>query len=298
MDQTVKRIRPADFELSTVQDNLANCIDQLLTSAQSTASSNQFVLFPTLKNIAGPGSTKTLDKQALVVNGDTSKSGVPVVQFGTPATATVAQIDAPFNLYGTLTTFGNGIFRTPTGGYLAVTPASAGTCFYTTSVGNTAVRLTIDDTGSLNSSATVAATNVVSSVGFKNTIPCGTFWHNAYVANATYQMQEAVVNTNGNGLGSTPFLMKFTHAGSIIGMSLNQAGPITGSNFLIIYKNGAAVYTWNAGAGNNNSTFWVAFPKNSAGLTFVAGDTLTVYHQNNASGNTQIKAFLTLEMSA
>jgi hypothetical protein len=100
------------------------------------------------------------------------------------------------------------------------------------------------------------------------------------------------------GAGSTPFQMKFTHNGSIVGATLNQAGPNNGPHVLMIYKNGALAYSWIAGSGANNSTFWAQFPKNTAGLTFLAGDTLTTYYRSTIAGNSQVLAHLTIEMVA
>lgn len=151
-------------------------------------------------------------------------------------------------------------------------------------------------TATLASAGPVAAPSFSSAAGFKTTVSCGKYWHSAYPANTTVQLLEPVINGNGGGAGTTPFVYPCAFAGSVVGLVMNQAGPITGINYLAVYKNGALAYFWTAGAGANNTPFRTTLAKGQ--VPFTATDTLTVFHSNSAGGNTQISAHLVLEMSA
>ena len=106
MDISVKRIRPSDYELSTVQDNLADPVDQLLAKANGTANNSQIILSPKLQQLYGAGTPYSIQAPALQVNGDLQNTGGTSVVIGTPATATTSQLNANTIIYGSVNIFG------------------------------------------------------------------------------------------------------------------------------------------------------------------------------------------------
>ncbi len=314
MDTTVKRIRPADYELSTVQDNLAASLQQVLDfinkngNAATGGASPQLTLSPLLQSVRGPGTPQSIQTPALLVHGDPSNSGQNVVTIGDPATATASAIGAQVGITGAVNIIGavsiqgdtnvrgNTVFFNRAGNGFIITPPVAGPAFYVTNIGGSTATFIVNDDGSASSVKSISAPTFISNSGFKSVICLGEFWHTSAVANTAYQLQKAVVNTATGGNGLTPWAFKPPQPGSIVGLSLNQAGPVTGTNYLQIYKNGVNYYSWLAGTGGNGACFWTSFGKGI--LTFNAGDTLTAYHYNTASGNTQVECHATIEMSA
>jgi hypothetical protein len=319
MDTSVKKIRPSNLELSQVQDNLAEAIQNLLDLVNSP-NSPQMELSPLLQQLRGPGTPKTVQTPALRIHGDPSNSGMDVVTIGDVATSTAAAVSAQVgitgavNINGAISTAGTvniggtttirghvNIFPSGSNGVI-ITPPVAGPAFYVTNIAGTVANFLVNDTGDSQTQGnftgykTITGTNVVSNAGFKTVVHAGTHWNSAYGANGINPIQQPVVNGNGGGLGTTPFLMKWSHAGSVVGASLNQAGPLVGTNYLQILKNGSLVYTWTCGTGGNNATFWGSFAKGA--IPFAAGDTMTVNHYVSVSGNTQVTVYLTLEMAA
>lgn len=146
-------------------------------------------------------------------------------------------------------------------------------------------------------SGTVSANSVVSAQGFCDTVFAGTYWSSSYTANNLVPLNYAVNNLGGlGGVGVTPAVRKVPRACSIVGYSLTQAGTNTGTNTLMFYKNNAFLFSWAAGAGANNATFWGT--QNKGTYTFLPGDTFSVSYASNAAGNTQVQAYVTFEMSA
>lgn len=326
MEKAVKRIRPVDFELSQVQDNLAECIQQLLDSLNGTAAA-QFILSPLLEQLRGAGTPYSVKTPALQVKGrkdGQTQPGQPTVVIGDPSSTSnngvvSPQKDAFTTHYGKVVFVGSpytddGVVIVPqVAGTIIRIPTldGVGTTFFMLADGTTYLRGSFSNngpvnlggdtaiTGTLNVGQTVTSPNFNSFAGFKNTVCCGTWWNTQYQANTLVQLQVAVVNQAAlGGPGNTPFCMKFTHNGSIVGMTLNQAGPNPTPHTLFIYKNGVLSYTWLAGSGGANATFWAQFPKGTAGLTFLAGDTLTTFYRTTGNGNVQILAHLTIEMVA
>lgn len=307
MQTSVKKIRPSDFELSQVQDNLAEAIQQLLDLVNKPGS-GQMELSPLLQRLRGPGTPQSVKTPALRIHGDPSKSGVDTVTIGDPATATASAIGAQIGITGALTLTGplsmigilsvigqllmtgNSVFRPTSAQGVVVVPVDTGVGFAVRNPANTGNVFSVSGAGVALSSS------FSSDRGFKTVISCGKYWNSAYPANIAVQTYEAVVNGSGGGNGTTPFIYRWSHPGSVVGMSLNQAGPISGVNYLAVYKNGAVAYTWTAGAGSYNTSFTTSF--NKAAIPFAANDVMTVFHSNSAAGNTQITAYLTLEMAA
>lgn len=289
MDSTVKKIVPADQDLSRIQDNLAAPLQQLLDFVNGSGSQGQAELLPALSAVAVGNASQNVVTPALIAHGRTDgpyKPNQPTVILGDPATANVAQRDSCLFSYGQIVAMGSKVLAD---GFVIV-PQVAGAAFRTTNVGGTANAFIIDDAGN------VTARSLSLITGMKSILPVGAYWNSSYTASANVQLLYTVANATGGGVGNTPVILKPEYAGSIVGMSLNQAGNVTGTNFLLIYKNGANSFVWNAGIGNNNSTFWAVFAKGTPALTFAPGDTLAVYFQNSAAGNCQVSAHLTVEM--
>lgn len=311
MDTTVKRIRPRDYELSTVQENLATVLQQVLDYLNKPGESKtgqQADLAPLLERLRGPGTPQSLKTPALVVHGDAANTGTDVIRIGDPATATASAIGAqvgiigsmnltgPLSMIGILSVIGqlvmtgNSIFRPTSAQGVVIVPADAGVGF---AVRNPA------DTGNLFSvsgSGPALVSSISSDRGFKQIISAGTYWNSAYTANTSVQLFQPVINANGGGAGTTPFSFPWPFPGSVLAISMNQAGFISGTNFFAIYKNGAVAYTWTAGAGGFNTPYRITFAKNA--IPFAVGDVMTCFYSNSVSGNTQISAHLTLEMAA
>jgi hypothetical protein len=313
MDTSVKKIRPSNLELSQVQDNLAEAIQNLLDLVNSP-NSPQMELSPLLQQLRGPGTPKTVQTPALRIHGDPSNSGMDVVTIGDVATSTAAAVSAQVgitgavNINGAISTAGTvniggtttirghvNIFPSGSNGVI-ITPPVAGPAFYVTNIAGTSARFVVNDTGAVSSADNMSAATMTSSAGFKTVIHAGTHWNTAGTANSLNGLNFPVVNVANGGNGTTQFIYKWSHPGSVVGASLNQAGPVTGTNYLQILKNGSLLYTWTAGAGGNNATFWGAFSKGT--ITFAAGDTMTCNHSVNTAGNTQTNVYLTLEMAA
>lgn len=175
------------------------------------------------------------------------------------------------------------------GGYIWTSFSSTSAISFNNALGNLI--------GSISNAGVLNFPSYISQQGFKNTLAC-THWNSAYTANALAQMQLACFNNNGNTVGSTPFVFKWPVPGSIVALNCNQAGPVTGTNVVLIYRNGTNVYNWSAGAGGNSTAYAVSYPKGIAALSFVANDVMTVFHQNTAAGNTQLLLHITIEMGA
>jgi hypothetical protein len=281
-----------------VQDNLANAIQQLLDFANGTASP-QTVLAPIMQQLQGVGTAYSVKTPALTVKGRPDgpfQVNQPTILLGEPQQTTanaqtISQKDMQIFSYGQIVAFGS---RVQQDGFVII-PYVPGAAFRV-APNNSSNAFVVNYDGTAGCSGNFTAPSYTNGNGFKNTIPVGAYWNTSYTASANVQLQQAVMNAANNAVGVTPFIWKFTHAGSITGMSMNQAGSTTGTNYLLIYKNGVNVYVWNAGVGTGNATFWAAFAKNA--IAFAAGDTLTCFFQNTAAGNTQVSAHLTLELAA
>ncbi len=239
--------------------------------------------------------------QYIQVNADGSLAFIraitaPAVASTGAVTGASLTVNGLSKLNGGTTVNGDVVIYPTTGNGVIITPPVAGPAFYVTNIGGSAATFIVYDDGTARSVKSMAAPTFTSDAGFKSVVCLGECWNNNAVGGTAYQLQKPVQNLNGGGLGLTPWVFKPSQSGSVVGLSLNQAGPITGINSLQIIKNGGLLYTWNAGAGSNNACFWVAFPKGQ--LPFNAGDTLTAWHYNSAAGNTQVECHATIELSA
>lgn len=326
MDTNVKKIRPRDLELSQVQDNLAGVIQQLLDLANGTAAPT-LKLTPVMDQPRGAGTPMVVKTPGLLVEGRPDGPFVflqPTVQFGEPTWqpvngAVIPQMDAEVITYGQAIFIGS---TTQSDGFVII-PQSPGPTFRIANVGNTQTNLQVDSSGNvfttgtltvsgkttlgaettiksaLNVDATVNAAGMASGQGFKNSVCVGSYYNTGYGANNIVQLGVSVQNqATLGGMAIMPFAMKWTHSGSIVGMTLFQNGSVAGLNSLLIYKNGTLTYTWAAGSGAAGATYWVQFPKVTTGLTFLAGDTMTASYRCATGGTAQVLAHLTLEMAA
>jgi hypothetical protein len=298
VDKAVKKIRPDDQQLSMVQDNLANAIQQLLDYANG-ASAQQSVLAPIMQQLAGAGTPYTVKTPALQVKGRTDGPFIPnqptmilgEAQYNNAQGVTVPQRDNEIFSYGQIVAFGSQI--APDG--FVIIPVVSGSAFRV-APNNTYTCFQVNFDGSAGCTGNFNAASFTNTNGFKTVLDVGQVWNSAAPAGGTYQTQYAVANQNGNGLGLTPFVYKFSHSGSVVGWSFNNAGPALGNMGLRIYKNGAQINNITVGSGGSNATFWGTIAKGVN--AFSAGDTLTVYLACTNAGNFQASAHLTLEMAA
>jgi hypothetical protein len=249
MDSKVKRIRPKDYELSTVQDNLANAVDQLLKGSSSSSTTSPLVLSPTAKSLAGPGSTQVLDQPALLVHGDKTASSGNSVVFGDVATAAAAQVGCNVGIYGNLNVTGatthngdlavngNTVFRNRSDGGVAIVPLANTTAFYTTNAGNSAVQFSVSENGSATSRGTITANNFTSLVGgFKTHINMGTQWRQT-TQGGILRSAAVLSRTDTNGSTSTVCAHVMPFAGSIVGIDFMMDRTLAADVTVQVFKN-------------------------------------------------------------
>lgn len=185
---------------------------------------------------------------------------------------------------------GNLTVKTRTGNGVVIVPAGGTPAFYITNpAGNQALFLVYAD-------GTFYCQGANSANGFKTITKVGSYWNTAPGANATFSFGDTVQNVQNATMGFTPYYEKMTHSGSIVGISVNEAGPNVAAKTIYIYKNNSELFRWVTGANGNNATFWTAYNKGQ--YTFAQGDTLNVYGSVGSTANTQLSCYLTLEMSA
>lgn len=293
MDSSIKRIRPKDYELSVVQDNLADVLQQVLDYLNRQApdkASAQAELAPLLQQLRGPGTPQSFQKPALIVHGDPSNSVNESVIIGDPASASAAQISAHVLIHG------NVVLRPPNGRSLCIIPGGAGAAFYTTNYDNSAAMMTIDEIGNIWSRNAVTATNFVSAAGFRASIYMGGYWTTTYGANYMGACVFPVRNQSNGALGETPSQRPMSWPGSVLAILVNQAGSIGGTTLVQVYKNyqpWIPLTSVGSGAGPYAP---LSFAKGR--YTFARSDVLTVYLTTTASGNTQLTCHLDVEYGA
>jgi len=242
MDSKVKRIRPKDYELSTVQDNLANAVDQLLGQANGTVeSSPQLVLSPQLQQLRGAGTPYSLQAPALQIHGDTQSTGGSIVVIGDPATSTLPQYNAPVKLYGSLSATGP---------------------------------IVSDGTIAANS---VQALSVTSQSGFKSYIDMGTQWRQS-TQGGIVRAYRPVINTVNSSPAYVFANAYMPFSGSIVGISALMTNTITADVTLQVFKNnmggttGQIIDTTGIKANNSIPSSPITFAKGT--YAFNAGDYL------------------------
>lgn len=198
------------------------------------------------------------------------------------------------NIIGTTTINGNVNIFPATGNGVIITPPVPGPAFYVTNIAGTSALFVVADTGAVSSASSMTAANMVSYSGFKSYINAGTVWGTAIAANTYYQTQYVV--QSGSTVGQTPFIMKWTHAGSLVGWTVNNAGPNAGTMTLQVFKNGVSVSVVTVGAGGGNATFWGTLAKGA--VSFAPGDSMSASLMVSTTGNLQALITLAVEMSA
>lgn len=318
MDTSVKRIRPTNLELSQVQDNLAECIQQLLDFANGNADL-QAVLEPALEQLRGPGTPYSLRSPALVVHGDKSNSGKDVVTIGDPATesapAVPAQVgvigkvsvEGPVTLKGNVDATGNYafngdvsgngnfFFKSRTGDGFVISPNVAGASFFVTNVGNTVPVFIVYDTGQTIIAGPTSAPTFISNNGFKAIVPMGHYYHTSYPGGQRNTV-EAIVNQVTNGANYKTARFVAPRKGSVTAIMVDlefavnartDAGVLVNGN-LIVYP---SIMAANVAKGAVN------YPKGV--VPFNAGDVLTCYLGWNAAPiNACAKVNLEVELGA
>lgn len=267
MSKTVKRIRPKDYELSVVQDNLADAIQELIDAQGSKATSDQITLKPLLQQLRGAGSPQTIQTPALLVHGDPSNSGGNTIVLGDPASANSPAVPANVLLTGNTQANGtvgingytkiNGSVSVSTAGVngFVIMPPVAGPAFYVTNIaGNSATFVISDDgtfaangNGSVNGTLTVnnttTAPSFVSGQGFKSYIRMGnTYRSNGQTGNL--RSIEMVMQTS--VLGATGYVLvneQMPFAGSIVGLAVWLDRPVNSAMTLQVYRNAPAATT-------------------------------------------------------
>lgn len=202
-----------------------------------------------------------------------------------------AIVNGSFNVNGDTVLLGNFYCRTRTGNGFVITPGpGTNPTFYITNYANNDALVLVDATGNLS------AVSLSSRAGIKQTFDVGNVWNTSATNGGYYGTQKCVFNIANSSFGSTPYVKKFTHPGSIVGWTINNAGPDLGVLGLRYYRNGTLIANpLTSGGGGNNATFWGTHGKGV--YAFAAGDTLTVTLGCSANGNFQCSAELTVEMA-
>lgn len=198
--------------------------------------------------------------------------------------------NAGAKIIGDLIVNGNLYITTRTGNGVVITPAGGSPAFYITNPAGTVALFLVYADGSMY------CQGISSSNGFKSVVKFGGYWNSAPGANNTFPFGDTVQNVQNSSLGFTPFYEKMTHAGSVVGLSVNEAGPNVATKTIYVYKNNAQLFQWTTGAGGNNATFWNTWVKGQ--YSFVAGDTINIYGSVNSTANTQLTGYITYELSA
>jgi hypothetical protein len=289
MDKNVKTIRPADEELSRVQDNLAATLQQVLdwiakkdsaaSGTGSTGSGNLAVNgtlsvtgASTLKNT----NTDGLTANSLAVNGDEHITGQLTVDGATNAKGGL-NVTGSSALAGDVTVTGNTIFRNRTDGGVAIVPLANTTAFYTTNAGNSLVKFTIDDAGTVVSRGTITANNFVSLVGgFKTHVNMGTQWRQT-TQGGVLRSAAVLSRTDTNGSTSTVCAHVMPFAGSIVGIDFVLDRTIAADITVQVFKNtlgttGQIIDVMGVKAGNSTPLGPISFAKGT--YPFNAGDYL------------------------
>lgn len=176
-----------------------------------------------------------------------------------------------------------------------IQPVDSMPVFYVTNPAGTSALFTVNGDGSVNSQA-ITATSLASALGIAAPLDAGFYWNTSASANTYYRTQKAVVNSANGGNGLSDFVFKFPRAGSIVGYTVNNAGPLTGQNLLGYYKNGAQIAGLQIGTGANNTAMNGAHSK---GLyPYGVGDQLNIAVGNASAGNYQATVQIVIEMGA
>ena len=272
IQRAVNALYVSDTDTSRVRDNLVTALNPVLTFLTNNfAQDNPVLTF--LRSVYGSSATFT-----------------GAVNTG-PLNATTLNTAGVSTLVGDVNVQGNFTVNTRTGNGVVIVPAGGSPAFYITNpAGNQALFIVYAD-------GTFVCQGATSANGFKTAIDIGAVWNTSATAGSYYGTSKVVMNSANNSFGSTPFYFKFPFPGSIVGWSMNNAGPDLGTLGLRYYRNGTQIANpLTSSGGGNNATFWNTHPKGQ--YPFAAGDTLTVTLGCSNAGNFQASAQLTLEMSA
>lgn len=120
----------------------------------------------------------------------------------------------------------------------------------------------------------------------------GHYWNSNAPANTMAQTQLAVVNVANNGNGLTPYSWTASGAGSVLGISMYDAGPAGGSHSVQIGVNGVSAQTVVMGSGANNFN-----AQQPANVTFAQNDQVTAWVTCSNAGNTQSQVAFTIKLN-
>lgn len=112
----------------------------------------------------------------------------------------------------------------------------------------------------------------------------GHYWNTSYPANLKAPVSKALVNQNGNTLGSADAQWQATMSGTITSLAMYEAGPAAGDHSVEITINGNSQGTVLMGTGGNGKYF-----NQPVSYNYVTGDIIKANFVNTASGNTQVQ---------
>lgn len=290
MDRAVKRIRPADYELSQIQDNLGNVLQQVLDRIHGADSSGVTIeVSPVLEQRNPAVQRKSVKTPALFVRGREDggfQINQPTIQFGEPQTKNAQggldlQKDSELFSFGQIVAFGSqvssdGFVVIPqvAGPAFRIAPNNAATCFQVNSDGSAGC------TGSFN------AASVISAQGFKSWLPPAHYWNPNYPGQPQTLVVPVVQTANGTA-STVPWGINMPRAGSVTGISVVHSGASNLVCSVSIVRNGSQIVTANISNGVSSGS--LAFPKGL--VPFAAADYLSArvnYSAANINVCTQV----------
>lgn len=257
MDKTVKAIRPADLDVSQIQDNHNSLLQQILDFLNGN-NAGQLQLVTATKPGPNNNPPKVIDKPALVIHGEPSRVG-PSLVIGDAATAQKPALSADIRITGNIVHK-----TTAVNGYI-INPFDTGPTFYVTNVaGNSALFIVYGD-------GTILCQGINSASGFKQTINMGSYWNTGTAGGQNFFTQTPIINVNGGQTGYITRKWTAPRPGSMTGVSVNMNNSVSGNLGWVIYKNGISQGQAIVNAGQ--VTGYNQFPKGQ--LPFTTGDVFT-----------------------
>lgn len=261
---STQKLRPQDYDLSVIQDNLAGPIDKLLA----------FV-----NGLLNGSTTEAIKVATIAVTGAIT---------GATVTVTGALKGASAAVTGAITGASLAVTGLVSGASATITGAISG--------GSAAI------TGALTANAVTAptvtgSTSVVSAAGFKSIIGPYLYFSSAYAGGAVNTVF-VLFNTSAATVTSVVGHAPMPFAGSIVGLGVEYFGSTTVNVTPVVKKNGSAV--WSPGVVITSATTFTKGTVTAAKgtNTFAAGDELAVDVTFSATGGCGVNIFLIVEQGA
>lgn len=304
MADTVNRINPADYELNTIQRNLANRIDSLASSAGTGTYKDQIFLKPLLQQVRGPGTPFSIKQPALSIAGDPQNTNQNTWVFGTPPTVDKPAVNAFGTIYGQVVTFGDiyqsgssyqtgdtnttgNLFAGKTlkiGGTSAlndnvivspksvngfiIQPGATGPAFYITNLARNVANFILFDTGYLQSVSGATYSDTVQAPSFVSGVGFKEYVPLGFI-NRT-NTANAIRSIEPTGSINMQVDQPMPYPGSIVGISVSMSATIAVSTTVVILRNGVAFCNIVIGSNSANGATQMA----KGAFKFNAGDTL------------------------